>query len=298
MNTWPIDGMLPAKWIIHSLAASARECGSFVWAVAALYGQPSLGAHSLILPLYLLSLSAVLMTVVVLLLIVQTRRRRRSEQAVSRLTRRIISGTEEERRRIARELHDDIGQRLSLISIQLGVHLNQLLENGEQVSAELSDSVRDVDALVTDVHNLSHQLHSSKLEHLGLRFALRELCQQMSDRHELPIEFNIDQGSVRLPQDVSLCFYRVAQEALNNVIKHSGTDKAELILAEEQGRLRMQVKDFGSGFKPTESGAGLGLSTMQERLRIIRGELSIASRPGRGTVITAMANIPSPNPTQ
>jgi signal transduction histidine kinase len=183
MNTWPIDGMPPAKWIIHSLAASEQERGSFVWAGAVLYGQPSLGAHSLIFPLSLLSLSVVLVTVVALLLIVQMRRRQRSEQAVGRLTRQIISGTEEQRRRIARELHDDIGQRLSLISIQLGVHLNQLLENGEHVSAELSDSVRDVDALVTDVHNLSHQLHSSKLEHLGLRFALKELCQQISERH-------------------------------------------------------------------------------------------------------------------
>jgi signal transduction histidine kinase len=298
MNTWPIDGMLPARWIVYSLAASTQEHGSFVWAGAVLYRQLSWGARSIIFPPSPLSLSVILMTVVVLLLILQTMRRRRSEQAVSRLTRRIISGSEEERRRIARELHDDIGQRLSLISIQLGVHVNQLLENGGQVSAELGDSVRDVDALVTDVHNLSHQLHSSKLEHLGLRFALKELCQQISERHELPIEFNIDQGSTRLSQDVSLCFYRVAQEALNNIIKHSGTDKVELILTEERGKLRMQVKDFGSGFKPTDSDAGLGLSTMQERLRIIRGELSIASRPGRGTVITAMANILPPNPPQ
>jgi signal transduction histidine kinase len=236
----------------------------------------------------------VIQTGLLILLLVQTRRRRRSEQAVRRLTRRVISGSEEERSRIARELHDDIGQRLSLISIQLGSCASQLSKDG-RVPSELSGSIRDVDALITDVHNLSHQLHSSKLEHLGLRVALKELCQQMSERHDLPIDLQIDHGSVRVPQDIALCFYRVAQEALNNVIKHSGTDRVQLILMEEQGRLRMQVRDFGGGFKLGDSGAGLGLSTMQERLRIIRGDLSITSKPGRGTVITARADISPQN---
>jgi signal transduction histidine kinase len=245
---------------------------------------------------FLLAMLALLViqTALLILLVVQIRRRRRSELAVRRLTRRVISGSEEERSRIARELHDDIGQRLSLISIQLGLCASQLAEDG-YVTAELNGSLRDVDALITDVHNLSHQLHSSKLEHLGLRVALKELCQQMSERHDLPIDLQIDHGSVRVPQDISLCFYRVAQEALNNIIKHSGTDRAQLILLEEQGRLRMQVRDFGSGFKLGNSSVGLGLSTMQERLRIIRGDLSVASKPGRGTVITAMADIAPQN---
>jgi signal transduction histidine kinase len=236
----------------------------------------------------------VIQTGLLILLVVQIRRRRRSEQAVRRLTRRVISGSEEERSRIARELHDDIGQRLSLISIQLGLCANQLSADG-CVTAELNGSLRDVDALITDVHNLSHQLHSSKLEHLGLRVALKELCQQISERHDLPIDLQIDHGSARMPQDIALCFYRVAQEALNNVIKHSGTDHVQLILLEEQGKLRMQVRDFGRGFKLGGSSVGLGLSTMQERLRIIRGDLSIASKPGRGTVITARAEISPQN---
>jgi signal transduction histidine kinase len=237
----------------------------------------------------------VIQTGLLILLVLQIRRRRRSEQAVRRLTRRVINGSEEERSRIARELHDDIGQRLSLISIQLGLCSSQLSDDDRRVSAELSDSLRDVDALITDVHNLSHQLHSSKLEHLGLRVALKELCQQISERHALRIDLQIDHGSVRVPQDISLCFYRVAQEALNNVIKHSGADRAQLILMEEQGGLRMQVRDFGRGFKLGGSGAGLGLSTMQERLRIIRDDLWVASKPGRGTVITAKAEISPQN---
>ncbi len=232
----------------------------------------------------------IIQTGLLILLVVQIKRRRRSEQAVRQLTRRVISGTEEERSRIARELHDDIGQRLSLIAIQLGLCASQPSEDG-CVPAGLNDSIRDVDALITDVHNLSHQLHSSKLEHLGLRVALKELCQQISERHDLPIDLQIDQGSVRVPQDIALCFYRVAQEALNNIIKHSGTDRAQLILLEQQGKLRLQVRDFGGGFKPGGSVTGLGLSTMRERLRIIRGDLSIASKPGRGTVITARAEI-------
>jgi signal transduction histidine kinase len=252
------------------------------------------GRHRLFLLALLIFL--VIQMGLTVLLVAQSRRRRRSEEAVRRLTRRVISGTEEERRRIARELHDDIGQRLSLISIQLGLCASQLAKDSDGVSAELNDSIRGVDALITDVHNLSHQLHSSKLEHLGLRVALKELCQQLSERHELPIDLQIDHGSVRLPQDISLCFYRVAQEALNNIIKHSGADRAQLILVEEQGGLRMQVRDFGSGFKLGASGAGLGLSTMQERLRIIQGELSIASKPGRGTVVTARADISPVSP--
>ena len=234
-------------------------------------------------------------TGLIVLLIVQTIRRRRSETAVRGLTRRVLSGNEEERRRIARELHDDIGQRLSLISIQLGSCAKQLSKNRGLANGELSDSLRDVDALITDVHNLSHQLHSSKLEHLGLRVALKELCRQITDRHDLPIDLLIDHGSVRLPQDISLCFYRVAQEALSNVIKHSRSERAQLVLAEGQGRLRMQVRDFGVGFRPGGAGAGLGLSTMRERLRIIRGELMIASKPGTGTVITAKAVLPFQN---
>src|SRR3984885_2086644 len=213
MNSPPIGAMsISGIWIIHSLSAPALERVSYVWEAAVLCGRFSMGTSSRIVPLSLLSLFVVLIGVVALL-IVQTRRRWRSEQAVRRLSRRIISGSEEERMRVARELHDDIGQRLSLISIQLGLHVDQLSKNGGPVSAELSDAVRDVDALVTDVHNLSHQLHSSKLEHLGLRVALKELCQQISERHDLPIDLQIDQGSVRVPQDIALCFYRVAQEA-------------------------------------------------------------------------------------
>jgi signal transduction histidine kinase len=260
------------------------------------YGESFPGIHSGGLLFALLLFFAIQIGLIVLL-VIQIRSRRRSDQTVRRLTRRIITMSEEERRRIARELHDDIGQRLSLVSIQLSTYATRISEDSGQVTPELNDSVRDVDALITDVHNLSHQLHSSKLEHLGLRFALKELCQQISDRHELPIELHVDQGPARLPPDISLCFYRVAQEALSNVIKHSKTDRAQLTLIEEQGRLRMQVRDFGSGFKLGDSGTGLGLSTMQERLRIIRGELSISSKPGKGTVITAKADITSHNPS-
>jgi signal transduction histidine kinase len=231
-------------------------------------------------------------TGLIVMLVIQTIRRRRSEKAVRALTRRVISGNEEERRRIAGELHDDIGQRLSLISIQLNSYASHSSKNGGVASGELSDSLSDVDALITDVHNLSHQLHSSKLEHLGLRVALKELCQQIANRHDLPIELLIDQSSVKLPQDISLCFYRVAQEALSNVIKHSGSNKAQVVLAEGQGRLRMQVRDFGVGFKPGGEAAGLGLSTMQERLHIIRGELIVESKPGAGTVVSARAILP------
>ena len=127
---------------------------------------------------------------------------------------------------------------------------------------------------------------------------MREVCQQISHRHDLRIDLQADALPVDLRQDVSLCFYRVAQEALNNVVKHSNTSNAQVILTQDAGILRMMVKDFGSGFEIADAAAGLGLATMKERLHTIGGAFSVVSKPGEGTMISAEAPIPQCSPSR
>jgi signal transduction histidine kinase len=233
-----------------------------------------------------------LQSALIALLVIQTRRQKRSELAVRNLTRRLIEANEEESRHLARELHDDIAQRLSFALVRLDLFGSQLPPEDGKNRSDLDSSIRNLDALVSDIHNLSHRLHSSKLQHLGLRAAITELCQQVSDSYGLEIDFQTDGTPVRLPQDVSLCFYRVAQEALNNVVKHSESNRAQLKLIHEAGLLRMQIRDSGIGFKVADAAVGLGLTAMQERVNGIGGRLSVESKPGEGTVVIADAKIP------
>jgi signal transduction histidine kinase len=144
-----------------------------------------------------------------------------------------------------------------------------------------------LDELSTDVHNLSHRLHSTKLQHLGLQAALQELCQQFSSRHSIPIELNTECVPRVLPEMVSLCFYRVAQEALKNAVKHSSSPRIDVRITTEEETIRMHIQDFGTGFDAAAPSSGLGLMTMQERLRMVGGTLRINSAPDSGTEVIA-----------
>jgi signal transduction histidine kinase len=202
------------------------------------------------------------------------------------LSRKLIQASEDERKHIARELHDDIGQRLSLISIQLGALQRQRDAGTSSYEPDLADSIRELDLLIADVHNLSHNLHSVKLEQLGLEASLGEVCASISQRHGLDVELRSGGVPENLDPEIALCFYRVAQEALNNIVKHSKSSRALVCLAGRADGLRMQVIDFGVGFNLARA-VGLGLATMQERLLAISGTFSKASTPGYGTTITA-----------
>ena len=213
------------------------------------------------------------------------------DTTIQGLNRKLIQASEDERRHIARELHDDIGQRLSLISIQLGALQRQRGADASSYEEDLADSLRELDLIMEDVHNLSHSLHSAKLEHVGLEGALGEVCARISQRHGLDVELRSSGVPSDLDPDTALCFYRVAQEALSNVVKHSESSRALVCVAGRTNRLEMQVIDFGIGFDPTGS-AGLGLATMEERLHAISGTFSIASKRGHGTTIAAKAPLP------
>ena len=223
------------------------------------------------------------------ILLIEMRRRKKSELAIKDLGGRLINAGEEERKRIARELHDDIGQRLSLVAIELDVMRSELPVNRVAASESLGESLQQLNEIVTDVHNLSHQLHSSKLQVLGLEVALKAVCQQIMRQHELQIHFTADNIPSPIQDDLGLCFYRVAQEALNNSVKHSRSARAEVRLTACNGTLRMTVRDYGLGFDPSVHASGLGLATMRERLRLVGGNLEVASRPGEGTELTAQA---------
>lgn len=204
------------------------------------------------------------------------------------LSARLIKVAEEERKRLARELHDDIGQRLSLLAVSLDIVKNETSAD-DPIREKLEESLRELQELAEDVHNLSHRLHSSKLQHLGLPAALREVCRQIGGQHHVEIDLRTTNPCPSLSDDVSLCFYRVAQEALNNAVKHSRSKRIEVHLGSARERVWLQVKDFGVGFNPAIKATGLGLATMQERLRMVGGKLSIKSVTGGGTELTAEA---------
>ena len=204
------------------------------------------------------------------------------------LSSRLITLVEEERKHLARELHDDIGQRISMLAVEL-----DLLAGDEEcegpIRDKLSQALAELKELASDVHHLSHRLHSSKLQHLGLSVALKEICRQIARQHGVEIDFRAADASSPLPENISLCFYRVAQEALNNVVKHSDSKRVEVHLSSSGGHVLLQIKDFGVGFNPATQIDGLGLATMQERLRMVGGTLSIRSAAGNGTELTAEA---------
>ena len=224
----------------------------------------------------------------VLSVIADVTERKAAEVALASLSGRLIEAQEGERTRIARELHDDINQRLAMVAVTLK-KLKQHVpatESGtigfiEDVSASISD-------LSDDVQALSHRLHSSKLEYLGLEAAAGGFCAEISERHNVQIDFRSDAIPESLSYQVSLCLFRVLQEAVHNALKYSGVKTFEVSLATISNEIQLRVRDSGAGFDTTaHHGHGLGLTSMRERLKLVNGRLSIDSKPHQGTTILA-----------
>lgn len=207
-----------------------------------------------------------------------------AQEELQRLTHRLIEVQDNERRLISRELHDDIGQRLALFGVDLDVLRRSLAKLGhEREERQTASLLAQTQDLTSDVQQLSHKLHSSKLQHLGLRATLVELCNGVSKVHRVTKSI----ANERFPAEVELCFYRVAQEALNNVMKHSKADRVSVSLSSQHGVALLEIKDTGVGFDPARFSNGIGLASMRERLRMIGGNVSVISAPGRGTDIKA-----------
>jgi len=209
-------------------------------------------------------------------------RRKHMEEALSSLSRKLIESQEQERARIGRELHDDISQRLAMLAIGL----EQLQNNPLEVQSQVETLREETAAISRDVQALSHELHASKLEYLGVVSGMKSWCKEFSERQKMEIDFRSDVSSP-LPFDIGLSLFRVLQEALHNVIKHSGVKRAEVQVVEKSGEVHLLVKDSGSGFdiEAAKRGSGLGLTSMKERLQLVNGQLSMESKTMSGTTI-------------
>ena len=211
--------------------------------------------------------------------------RKRAEDVVRNLSGRLLSAQEEERRRIARELHDNLSQQLALLSIEIET---VAMTPADHVA--LAASMRQLGArtaeIATEVHHLSHQLHSSKLETLGLQAAVQGHCRELGAQG-LQVQSVIEHVPGGLDYDVALCLFRVVQEGLNNVVKHSGADQARVTLTGSDDVLLLTIADSGRGFAETAATdqAGVGLASMRERVHLAGGTFTLSSEPGLGVTI-------------
>ncbi len=214
--------------------------------------------------------------------------RKLAEAALADVSRRLIEAQDQERNRIARELHDDIGQRLALLSVELE-QLHQDSSDLAEVRRRMGELHRQASEITTDIQTLSHELHSTRLDHLSPVVAMRGLCREIGQQTKVEIDFKNKDLPGPLPPDISLCLFRVLQEALRNSVKHSGARHIEVGLYGTPDEVHLAVSDGGVGFdrEAAKQSRGLGLVSMEERLKIVKGKLSIDSQPSRGTTIRA-----------
>jgi len=212
-----------------------------------------------------------------------------AQMALRKVSGQLIEAQEKERSRIARDLHDDICQRLALLSIE--IEQANRVSNGPAAATKtsLEEIQRHCAEIAQDVQSLSHQLHSSRLDYLGIEAAVRGFCEELSAQHEVEIEFSGRDVPARLPNDVSLCLFRVTQEALHNAVKYSGVKQFQVELSGMEGTVQLVVSDAGVGFDMEEAKRkrGLGMVSMQERIHLVHGRLSVESKPREGTRIIA-----------
>jgi signal transduction histidine kinase len=231
------------------------------------------------------------------LLAVVMEEREQARLAERELSKRLISEQEKERSRIAGELHDDICQRLALLSMELAQadHVQNGSPGGTKDRLELIR--KHCEEIAGDVQSLSHRLHSSRLDLLGSVAAIRGFCNEVSKKHMVNVEFAQRDVPRNLPRDVSLCLFRVAQEALHNAVKYSGTNEFKVDFSRIADEVRLVVMDQGAGFDAEEAKrkGGLGLVSMQERVRAVNGRFHIESKPGEGTKIIASVPVAAGN---
>ena len=214
-----------------------------------------------------------------------------AQDALENVSGRLIEAQEKERSRIARDLHDDICQRLALVSVELA----QATRNGAppDTKQRLEEIRQNCSEIASDVQSLSHQLHSSKLDYLGIVAAIKGFCKEFSKQQDVRIAFKDHNVPRHLPKDISLCLFRVTQEALHNALKYSGMRQFAVELSGTADEVELVVSDVGAGFdvEAARRGGGLGLVSMQERVHLVHGRFHVDSRPGAGTkvMVTVLA---------
>jgi len=215
--------------------------------------------------------------------------RKHAEEAILGIGRKLIEAHEQERTRIGRDLHDDIVQRLVLLAIELGGVQQDVPESASELRTRIGTLQNEATQITNDVQLLSHELHSSKLDYLGIVGATKNFCKEFGERQKVEIDFQSHDLPTGLPRELSLSLFRVLQEALRNATKHSGIKRFEVRLWGSTGEIHLNVSDLGAGFdtETAMKSTGLGLTSMQERVRLVGGELSINSQPKGGTTIHA-----------
>ena len=238
--------------------------------------------------------TAIVATVAVLLLqaalivglLIQRRRRHRAEHEARHLGGRILTAQEEERRRLAREMHDDVTQRLAALAIDAA----KMQGEGDGSRGNALETIRErLVGLSEDVHALSYRLHPSVIDDLGLVAALRVECNRVARQEPICVDFDAGDVPAKIPSNAGICLFRVAQEALRNVVRHARASNVEVSLQAKDGGITLAVHDDGRGLGESSAGkpASLGLVSMRERVRLVGGKLDIVSRPDHGTSVVA-----------
>jgi PAS domain S-box-containing protein len=215
---------------------------------------------------------------------------KRAEEALLGINRKLIEAQEQERSRIGRELHDDINQKVALLAVNLQTLKQDLPAFKKKTGRQIVEICERVADLGSDIQALSHRLHSSKLEYLGLEAAAASFCREFSMAQNAETTFRSENIPKEIPAEAALCLFRVLQEALQNAAKHSGVKQFEVSLKGNLNEIQLTVRDLGVGFdaERVTNEHGLGLTSMRERLKLVGGQLSIASKPVRGTTIQAL----------
>jgi signal transduction histidine kinase len=219
---------------------------------------------------------------------------RLARDAQMQLSGRLIGAQEKERSRLAAELHDDFSQRLALLALGLENASEALPDSPRSAKHQLQELINSAGELGADIHTVSHRLHSATLESLGLEPGVSSLCKEFTDRHGIEIDFSAENIPRVVDSDVALCVFRIVQEALQNLRKHSGAAKAEVKLIRRADKIFVSVSDQGKGFDMNDAkeNEGLGVRSMGERARLLRGSFKIYSKPGKGTRVEAAIPLP------
>lgn len=218
-----------------------------------------------------------------------------SEEAFCSVNRKLLDAAGQESRRVARELHDDVGLRLAILAVDLAEIQVELPVSASEVRDRAAVLQGRALELSANVDALSHQLHPANLEFLGTAKALRAFCKEFAYRHEVKVNFSGEDLAPQVPPEISLSLYRVLQEALENAAKHSGVRSFGVELFGSCEVIHLTVHDLGAGFDPKRaiSSQGLGLTSMRERMKLVKGNFSIDSKPGEGTTIHAWVPLPN-----
>ncbi|MFY9729857.1 MAG: ABC transporter substrate binding protein [Candidatus Acidiferrales bacterium] len=234
------------------------------------------------------ALFVVSLVLLIVYLLYKQRRLRLAEKAPEELSGMLINAQEQERRRIASEIHDDFSQRLATLTLGMETAAQLIPVSPHDASLQMEELSSAAIDLGADLHTLSHRLHSATLENLGLTPAVSALCKEFSGQQGIKIESTLDPVPRSIDRDAALCVFRIAQESLRNVKKHSGATSAQVRLQLEGNTIHFSVSDPGVGFNPKEprKGEGLGIRSMEERARLLGGRFKVQSKAGTGTKIS------------